>query len=998
MSPENKTPEASRKVMTEGLSTEEGEKETGGLQMRSPELVLLASSGMGAQTARTAQNQALDLEKLARLIKEMLSDKADRPLSELPGILHGLDVDTFRKLNAQYARMYPTKDHNRKPITRDVFTRFRSNKENELFRRVLVELARLEEPDRYSPDPGAGFIDGNLDFKIKGSDVKKEIGILGQCPVGERFSTNISWFDSHSKANLGGGENLMMQVLKPNGELIQRFRPDTFDVHFTPTEPGVYDIIIIENVKRDGVNEYDIYRGYVLAHTREGVQQFHFGGIDPVSPEDLKTKMMVQELALGAYGVKDQKTGPEYITGNVDNPLRPQSGIVGGNKTQTATYTAHGIGGKEDLRTRWYVALENKPEVLAKYPELGVATDESRGRLKVPAGHALFHLSFDDSLRMDFGIKVPGQYLLYAEEYTREGSKATGKVARYHQAALNDQQDKARENFHGYQAHVAERMAEFRGGMGVPLRAVHITAEGARTQLTMYLGPSQNGGLLLLDATPGVKEMEYRGETLERLLADFNARASTYPKGHIYFQVPKNNAGLQEGTYDAITKGESDMGALASATGWASLALAGAGMVATVVPGGQVVAPYLFMGSMAIGTASSAASLADHADNASVDKAGVTLDVLSIAMNFIGMGTTAMAARGGGALLGGTRMGRFVLYTNLGLEGGSALVLTHSSVEQIQAIADNDDMTPDEKRNEIIRLIAVLTVTGGLFVLSAKDLAHMRKNGLDAPDPDMPTSPTVEAQALRQLADHDKVTHFQDMIQDVKVRIKQEDKGFAVVYSDIQMADIAILGRELGLPDHEIKDFLFVGQRKVEKKPQKTISIEELTRQMRVWKHVKEERLFPYLFPNRENYITFQKQIKDILKRYNVPSYDVQIQGSSLRNESANDIDIAVFVSKEEFDSLTEAARAGINRRNAGPDKTKILKGKIADLERNLKQGRINSYLIDYPEGADGMNKALYTTQPLFNTTDKPQAKTINLSVMMKGSRYEISPFLKFDQ
>lgn len=991
MLPENKTTETAKQVQTADLNTEEGEKESGGLQMRSPELVLLASSGQAAQSTKTATSEAPNPEQLARLIKSMITGKGTRPISELPAVLRQLDSAAYEQLCTAYMKLYQTSDPNGRPITRDLLIHFHNDKGSPLWREILVEMTRLEEPDGHSPNPSAGFVDGNLDHKVKGSDGETDIGLLGTCLVNKRFSVDIIWHKIADKTKRTNGKNLMMQVLTPSGEVIQRFGPDTYDVHFTPTEPGVYDVIIMDNARYSDTDAsyYDLARGYVVAHSAEGIKRYNLRGTTPVAYEDLKTRMLVQDLAMGGYGVKDQQVGPEYLSSSLDNPLRPQWETFGGYKPQTSTYKAHGICEGDRLQARWYVALEDKPEIRQQYKDkdLSNATDESRNRLRVPPGYALFHMGFEHSLSKDFQIRTPGHYMIYAEEYTAaEGGDPTGKVATYHHSALNDQQDKSRESFKAYAGNVASRMEQIQPGKEIPIRAVHANDKGERTQLTMYIGPARTGGgLMLVDATPGAREMDYQGKDIASLLEEFRSRASSYPQGKIFFEIPQNASGIAPGVHDIPTKGESDMGALAKTTGWASFAAAGAGMLSLLTPAGPVLAPLLFTSASALGLTSASASIADNMDNASVDKTALTVDVLSVAMSLIGLGMAGAAVRGGGnALLGGTRMGRYVLYTNLGLEGAAGLVMTYDSVLQIKAISEKDGMSPEAKRNAIVRLVATLAITGGLFVMSLRDMQALKNGGhkLDA-------DPSATTRGLSQLDPKERIAVFQSIISKVKARIGAETHRFEVKYKDIEMADIAIQGRQLGLSDREIEDFIFVGQRS-----DKPLEIAEVHRQMKNWATIVRTREFPYLFKDKKTYNTFKDEIRNTLKRYRIPFYDVNIQGSSLRTEAAHDIDIAVFVNKEEFDRLVVAARRGIEMRNAGNDPKTIGKREklLKNLEKQVPTGRLNSFIIDAPSGLPSFNSSLSTACKLIDN------KGINLSVMLNDNKFNISPLLPFDK
>lgn len=80
-------------------------------------------------------------------------------------------------------------------------------------------------------------------------------------------------------------------------------------------------------------------------------------------------------------------------------------------------------------------------------------------------------------------------------------------------------------------------------------------------------------------------------------------------------------------------------------------------------------------------------------------------------------------------------------------------------------------------------------------------------------------------------------------------------------YSDSELEDIVRKGKNLGLDDKTIEDFLFTGSRQ-----KKSIDSVELMTQMENYVTLISKRGFPYKFGSHEEFVEFSKSLKNYLK------------------------------------------------------------------------------------------------------------------------------------
>lgn len=321
-----------------------------------------------------------------------------------------------------------------------------------------------------------------------------------------------------------------------------------------------------------------------------------------------------------------------------------------------------------------------------------------------------------------------GVFTIVCEELDSQGNP-TGRMARYVQVVLSPREMRQVESLRRHIRHTDTHIAKIREGSEAPVHAVYVNNETGQTMnLSMYIGPDRDNedSVKLLDLTPGVRRMEYDGSSVSNALDTFNS-GNSYPTGLIHLEIPRNDAGIQTGSWSFVTTGSSDWSEWSSGTGWAALTLGVLGVVATFapIPGARVIAGVCFIGASALGGASAGLSLYDRLQQAEIDETGVAIDVLGIASSIIGGASAFRALRYGATVAIGTRAGRFLLWTGFGTDLASGTLLTIQGVNEINRVMDSD-APRGEKIGAIVRILSTLALNGGLLALSVRDLRTAR--------------------------------------------------------------------------------------------------------------------------------------------------------------------------------------------------------------------------------------------------------------------------------
>jgi hypothetical protein len=147
------------------------------------------------------------------------------------------------------------------------------------------------------------------------------------------------------------------------------------------------------------------------------------------------------------------------------------------------------------------------------------------------------------------------------------------------------------------------------------------------------------------------------------------------------------------------------------------------------------------------------------------------------------------------------------------------------------------------------------------------------------------------------------------LVSAVKAQVAGESPSdFEWHWTDDDAARVVAEGRKLGLTDQQIKDLIRIAQRKDQVHEgdavvKKKLTADELIGQMHNYKEVVEPRGYPYRFASKKQFEQFGHEIKHAAAAAGLPTDDIRIQGSSLRNPAAKDVDVAILIADSAFDT-----------------------------------------------------------------------------------------------
>lgn len=211
-----------------------------------------------------------------------------------------------------------------------------------------------------------------------------------------------------------------------------------------------------------------------------------------------------------------------------------------------------------------------------------------------------------------------------------------------------------------------------------------------------------------------------------------------------------------------------------------------------------------------------------------------------------------------------------------------------------------------------------------------------------------------------------------------------------------QMRTLFDRGKRLGLDDRTIADLLFIAGRR-----EKPITSEGLLTQMNNWVKVVNPRGFPYRFELLERFKEFSAELIGGLAGIGLSTNNVRIQGSSLRNPAARDIDVAVMLGNEPFNDLLVASFQAIARKS---DRSTFLRRESHDAMLQLADTILNRHPADYnavaktfafamisrkirPQDIAGLDHLRQSLQATYGPLD--------ISVMTAGGSHELRPYLR---
>ena len=423
----------------------------------------------------------------------------------------------------------------------------------------------------------------------------------------------------------------------------------------------------------------------------------------------------LQKMGMMGGVSSDQSDGvPVSIVVSGPNPAVP--GIAPNFAKNT-----YRIQGVDPQNQHWYVLPQGSDPMFNADNLWGHPATDYQGRPAYDLG---------TGLSAAFTIGTPGIYDIVCE-LLDGANNPTGARAVYRQTILNGKEADQYRALDKEIGLIDAAMSTMGSEHRQTANAVYINEEtGQQVQLMLYAGRKANGpGVIIVDATPGVRRKEYAGTDIHQALRTFKDQNS-YPKGKIKYHIgdPSAPANQLVAIYGEIdTDGTSSWSEWASATGWASLGFFALGAVATFVPGGQVAAPFLFAAGVGAGVGSGAMSIYDELQNAEPSSSRIAIDVLSIAGTILGGGAAIKAVKHGAGVVLTGMSGRFFVYGALSADIGSAVLLTADGIDRISNILDDSALDEAAKIRAVVSTLANLALVGGLVALGVREVGAVKR-------------------------------------------------------------------------------------------------------------------------------------------------------------------------------------------------------------------------------------------------------------------------------
>jgi hypothetical protein len=155
------------------------------------------------------------------------------------------------------------------------------------------------------------------------------------------------------------------------------------------------------------------------------------------------------------------------------------------------------------------------------------------------------------------------------------------------------------------------------------------------------------------------------------------------------------------------------------------MAVMGAGILAAPFTRGQSLSVAVVLAG-GLTAAGSAVSLYERLQHAEVSATGVILDASMIASSLLSSSVAIRALKHGPAVLLAGRTTKFLLWANFAADGVMGLLITYEGVEHLSAIFDRQDLSPEAKRSEIVRVVTNLVMAGMMLAVSAGQLREFR--------------------------------------------------------------------------------------------------------------------------------------------------------------------------------------------------------------------------------------------------------------------------------
>jgi len=206
------------------------------------------------------------------------------------------------------------------------------------------------------------------------------------------------------------------------------------------------------------------------------------------------------------------------------------------------------------------------------------------------------------------------------------------------------------------------------------------------------------------------------------------------------------------------------------------------------------------------------------------------------------------------------------------------------------------------------------------------------------------------------------------------LRPEVSGERFTFKFSRDDMQLIVQEANARGLQPAEVEGMVLAASRT---ESRKSLTREELLGQMRDLSTA-QGRDYPYLFESQAQFRDFSQQLVETLRDFEVPAgSEVVLQGSALRKQNANDLDIMVIGSREFFNEVRQAAAEEIRSNFASEPER--MREELGHLNKMAADGRLNRATLDRWSGGylDTMLQGLH-----------PAGIDISLTHTEAGARY----------
>jgi hypothetical protein len=491
-----------------------------------------------------------------------------------------------------------------------------------------------------------------------------------------------------------------------------RSKPDWGGSRFSIEMDEAGDWLVAAEMHVDGQKLYLIRRQTIVAEKGFADEAFQTAG----TANYVNYRMLMNQERLNRGGaVLDQSTTTGAYISN-EGPEAANPAPV--KDVHGFTYLVHPDArvpqDRKPLTYRWWaIPRQTNMDNFKGRIDLGVARTEYKGEFAFYLGEGE-RRSFrrDESATVEIVCEVIG---------------SDGKLvdtARYQQVIMREEDLKKVRQLEKMESEGAAAYRKIQADKASGLKAMHLDARRGKTEdLTLFYGPSAADAAktMLVDLTPGAEYVEHPGANLGEALKHLEANNS-YAAGEILVQVDAEPQPRR-----LKTKGESDLADEAGKTGLGSMILIGLGVVAGLIPGVDVAAPFLIAAGLGTGAASGAMSLADELRKSKPSSTKVMLDITAIVGSLMGVGSTIQAVRMGSVELAmATATGRFFIYTGFTFDAAGGILLAADTADRIEQVRNSTTMTEDEKIDAIEKLVLMAAVAGGLIAFGGHDLATAR--------------------------------------------------------------------------------------------------------------------------------------------------------------------------------------------------------------------------------------------------------------------------------